>query len=921
MIQENRSRIISLVIAFFIFLVSLSSLSVSAATELSNRELLDLKAFGILEGDENGELNLDKTITRAEFSKVVVKMTQNEDAAGAMSSGMYFSDMTPEHWAYGYVMVLASLGLINGMPDGSFCPEQEITYHEAVKILVNALGYYSIAEENGGYPVGYAITGGQIGITRGVLAEGETALLRADAMRLVYNCLDATRMEYVSTDANGNVSIKQSSQTLRDLLMGNKRNGLAEIRAVISANYDSWLYAPVPDIEKWQVEADKTLFNQGTSGAENYLGQEVDMYIRSNSTSGQYVIEQIMPTKNNTILHLDRMDVQSLERKQIQYTDGNDKIQTRAISESAVYLYNGRAIDFKDLKFDDIDNGTVELISNDGDSVFDVVMVRSYESFEVDAVDVENKQIVLTADKKFNGQRKISLDDEANDLNTKLLDRDAAVMGLEEVNKGDIVSVFASADGQLIRIMVSSLTAEGMVTELRDKNDNPQIMIDEESYFVEKDVDLNNLVGSEITAKINFEGKVVSYQRGTVGKKYAAIIGVAAESDFGGEVSAKVVLPGTLSEEKEELEDTGESQPEDSVPVLSAKNAGVKVFQFASKVRFGEMTQGIDPETGEEIDVLSPRTYSNTEMKERIEREMHSTGRNYVIVSYKLNKDGQISRLDYPETAGTFASRTYNAYEKTFGKSVGGAFGVTDKTLSICIPSEGINTEDDYLAKVKMTNNQSYDVIGYDHNKTTYCPDLIVISAPMSYTSPGNILTTSKIAIVTDVATCVDENGDLAQQATLLTPDGEKTYFISDHSATDQDLSAIQAGDVMYYSLDGMEYLDGYELLSSCKPIPTSKENIVGDSLVYVGSVLDVNYNVVSNTINRWVDEMICTTDDNLQRTFEVRHESTPPIYIYYSSNDTVELGDRLDLLSPHQRVIVCATATTRQVKAIIMIV
>lgn len=915
MIHVNRSRVLSLALALLLILTSLSS-SVFAATELTSKEILDLKAFGILEGDENGELNLDKTITRAEFSKLVVVMMQYEDAADAVSTTAYFYDMTQDHWAYGYVMTLASLGLINGMPDGNFYPEQEITYYEAVKILVNALGYYTTAEGNGGYPLGYAITGGQIGITNGVIADGDTALLRADAMRLVYNCLDATRLEWVSTDANGNETYRQASQTLRDLLMGNVRTGLAEIRAVITANYDSYLYDEIPGMEEWQVQANQTLFNKGETDAEKYLGQEVDMYVRADgSLNGQYTIEQIMPTNNNTILTVDKADIHTLEATRIEYINENEKTQTGSIADDAVYLYNGRPIAFDDLEFEEIGNGSVELISNDGNSVYDVVMIQAYESFEVESVDLESNQFILTAEKKFNGQRRVSLDDDANQTNTKLLDKDGAAMELENLMQGDIVSIFASADNTLLRIMASDQTAEGVVREVWADEDSPRIVIEEESYLVESGVDVSGLVGREVTAKLNFEGKVVSVKSGVSNKQYAAVIGVAADSVFGDQVSVRLVLSGALSEEVEEQEDTGESGQEDSIPALSAKNSQLQVYELASKVRYSEPVAD-DSTTGE----TTSQVLSSAEMKEQLEREI--AGRGFFVVSYKLDSSGKISRMEVPEAVGTFTSKTYNAYEKTFGKALtGGAFGVTDDTLSICIPSEGVSSDYDYLAKVKMTNNQSYDVIGYDYNDQTFCPDLIVIYAPMSYTSSGNIIATSKVGVVTAKETFIDDNGDTGERATLMTPEGEKTYIISDHSNSDQDLSLIQPGNVMFYSLDPMDYLDGYQLLSSCKPLPESRIDTVGTNMVFVGSVLDVNYNVVSNTANRWVDELICTTDGGSQTTFEIRHESTPPIYIYNSMNDTVELGDSLDFLSAHQRVIVCATSATRQVKAVVMIV
>lgn len=49
-----------------------------------------------------------------------------------------FSDFTNTHWAYENVMSLVERGVINGYPDGTYKPENNVTYAEFIKLVVCA---------------------------------------------------------------------------------------------------------------------------------------------------------------------------------------------------------------------------------------------------------------------------------------------------------------------------------------------------------------------------------------------------------------------------------------------------------------------------------------------------------------------------------------------------------------------------------------------------------------------------------------------------------------------------------------------------------------------------------------------------------------------------------------------------------------
>lgn len=152
-----------------------------------------VSALGVVVGDENGLFNPDANVTRAEFTTMVVRALGEEAAATAATTSS-FTDAanTSVHWAAGYIAQGVADGWINGYGDGTFKPDNTVTYAEAVKMLVSAIGYELYAQNAGGYPSGYLSYGGSLDIIDGVSVEGNsTELTRSQCAVLVNNAMQA----------------------------------------------------------------------------------------------------------------------------------------------------------------------------------------------------------------------------------------------------------------------------------------------------------------------------------------------------------------------------------------------------------------------------------------------------------------------------------------------------------------------------------------------------------------------------------------------------------------------------------------------------------------------------------------------------------------------------------------------------------
>ena len=84
-----------------------------------------LQLLEVMNGEENGNLNLDAPVTRAEFVKMAVCASVNKDSAG-QSAVSLFPDVTDSHWAVGYVSTAIKAGLVSGYLDGTFRPENTV---------------------------------------------------------------------------------------------------------------------------------------------------------------------------------------------------------------------------------------------------------------------------------------------------------------------------------------------------------------------------------------------------------------------------------------------------------------------------------------------------------------------------------------------------------------------------------------------------------------------------------------------------------------------------------------------------------------------------------------------------------------------------------------------------------------------------
>lgn len=203
-----------------ILLSLLMSVSVAIATDSDfDAKMDELVKFKIVEGDENGNLNLESEVTRAEMAKIIMAALGNGNIG---TFDTIFDDVKSTYWASGYIDMAQKFGIIHGMGDGTFLPENPVTNEQAVKMIMCALGYEPLCASRGVYPYSYMQIASQRGLLDDLNLLGSANAKRSDIFILIHNALDMPLMKQTGFGANMEYTLMSGQngvelQTLRTL--------------------------------------------------------------------------------------------------------------------------------------------------------------------------------------------------------------------------------------------------------------------------------------------------------------------------------------------------------------------------------------------------------------------------------------------------------------------------------------------------------------------------------------------------------------------------------------------------------------------------------------------------------------------------------------------------------------------------------
>ena len=169
-----KKLIITIIMGLMLFTFAFAD-EVKSAGEL-------LKEYGIVNGNENGDLLEDELLNRAQMMKLLVDLYgDSEELDGKYIENLTFTDVDVDNWAATYIAYGQVNGLTSGVGDNKFNPDGKVTEQEAYKFLLNVLGYEVKWEET----VNYA---NDLGIDTNIVNKKE--LKRSEIFELILKSLD-----------------------------------------------------------------------------------------------------------------------------------------------------------------------------------------------------------------------------------------------------------------------------------------------------------------------------------------------------------------------------------------------------------------------------------------------------------------------------------------------------------------------------------------------------------------------------------------------------------------------------------------------------------------------------------------------------------------------------------------------------------
>lgn len=557
--MKNLKKVLALVLAFSMMLsvVAFASYNdVDADADYAGAVEL-LSALDIIKGDDLGNFNPDNTITRAEFAAIVCRAKGLENAAEGAKGATSFKDVAADHWAAGYINLATQNGIINGYGDGNFGPEDKVTYEQAVKMLVCALGFEPMAANKGGYPTGYLVVANQYKITVGVKSSVEAP--RKTVAQLVYNALTTPMMDQTSygTDAAWEVLDGKNDREYKTLLtdmdvyiatgvVGAKVQGEDKVDFNIKESSDDYEFGYAGDNVKksdgynkiYEGNADLQLYIN-ESNIQDYKNQYVDAYVLKDGKD-YYVLAVVPSTMGDSItINSDDIDWKNSTNTKIEYFVDSKNTKTIKLNDKNgidVQLNEGdvvkgvktkvdlaKAADFYSTTTNNyVDDADVELtfIENDGDSKFDTVVALAYTSERVKDVEADRDRMELQS-------ATVKFDFEDENIDTILVDEKGNALTLEDFKKDDVVAYYTD-NGKLrnfkyikvIKLTTAAIT--GTVDEI--STDGKTVWINKTEYDLAK-----NMVGDvknedEGTFYIGMTGKIVDFEGSSASKDYAYIL-------------------------------------------------------------------------------------------------------------------------------------------------------------------------------------------------------------------------------------------------------------------------------------------------------------------------------------------------------------------------------------------------------------
>lgn len=798
-----------------------------------------LMPLGIVTGYPDGTYRPENEITRAEFCALMIRTLSLEEVMVGLNHQSVFSDVDQDHWAYGHISVAYDLGLINGFPDGTFRPDENITGEQAVKIAVNMLGYEPVALEEGGYPNGYIEVGADVGLFKGLPTLSYENMKRGYTARLIYNALYINLMEKTS---NGSYSVSDDKTLLLKRL---DYLGIEQKSGIVTANELTDLYSD-KRMRKGDIEIDSVRYQAGDIDTTELLGYRVTYYAHKESGVLLSVVKDINENETFTIKH---SDINTVALPEISYFEGN-KIKRERVPTGIPVVYNGKrwyGYTDEDLH---IVSGNITLLDNNDDGEYDILFVNTHTNYMVDEVDAENSRVVIkpfsdNGESRFGGRSYIDFADST--ISLYLYDAEGNEMAFTDLQRNQLLSAYTSKDQAYAKFFAVDEKITGTVEEV---GSDGEVVIDGVNYRrarnEKKEYLLNMKLGESGEYWLDLEGEIAAKR--TVSSEdvpakakseltYGYVEAVAVSGPFGANVQFKMLLK------------------------LSDGTQKIKIYDLDNTVT----VNGYSKDAAEALEIVSP-------------------GEEFVpcLIGFELDGEDHIKSITTLEQMIPPDYRIYSSKTKAFDNM----YYILDENLVFLVDVD--NEDSLYDLKIDLANGMNYYVEIYENEVDQDTTDRIYVAHTTIEYANKKMPDTSNPVFVEKLTSFLDEETGSARYRMYAFSGKEAvSLMLSD----DMDASGIETGTVMYISVDSNGEVYDYKKVADLPVTESYRLGIGGKTERISGTVLSLEQNADESSV------ILTVEFKQYGQTKSAAYEiAGKPIYAFNKSTNTVELGTLDDI-------------------------
>lgn len=806
--NKNLKKVISSVAALTMVASSVAAFAVDfpdvESTASYAQAVQELSALDVISGYDDGTFGPDKLVTRAEITKMIVDALAERSSAEASTESTKFADVSADHWAKGYINQGVANGFIAGMSDTEFDPDANVTYVQAQKMLVSAIGYETYAQAQGGWPTGYKTYAASLDITKGISGiTDSTELTRAQVAQMIDNAMGAPLCVIASwkTEWNGT---KTPNLEARD-----GKEGRA-YETLFTEKHDAYkVYGRVTETSKTgSVDNDKVTFQ--VEKADNFDDEEVkadspvseDMYI-GDSKADNYLrtYSQALIQKNDddefTILSIaaaaanksvtvasEDFDENKSTGEALYFfpagtTKGSTKYQLDTTNGVTIYVngvkQDSMAIyDANDLESDKTLYGYLknhetasvtlqketEVGSTSTSAKYNTVMISSYATAIVDEVIDKTNETSVNFDTYSTGiQAKMTVnkDDDNYTYSFKLDGKDIEAKDLQQ---NDVLNIAYDTtgsfrDSNFYDVIVTRNVVDGV--KCTSRNDTKgEYTIGGTKYKAAEGMDIDVETSTEYSLYLDHFGRIAKADENSVSKNYGVLKNIYKKA--GGDYMAQIITK----------KGTEEEYKVDSDNVTAYKSYLVK----------SDADGAIYDSTNKKTDAYP---------KQVVEYSVSSSSNKITI------KNG-----------GVIAPTAADAEYKESGNKIG-SVKMADSTVILDLSE--VDTKDTYSVVSSLNDGSNYVAYGYDKSKSDNTYRFVIITEGTS-----SVFNSETQLAIFNGSEVVDNDGDKTAY-NLVVNGGEKQFILDDDvvitgnkGETVAD-NAFDEGDVLVYATNSEGYI------------------------------------------------------------------------------------------------------------------